>query len=353
MAKPTFRPTSTHWGHYQVASAGGVISAVTPNATDTNPSPIAQSLLDSQHPGCRVPSPHIRQGYLRAPGKSDGRQRGREPFVAVPWDEALDIAAEALRHTIAEHGNQAVYGGSYGWSSAGRFHHAQSQLHRFLAQAGGYTASVQNYSFATAQVILPRIIGIDARLVMSQAPTIEDVCHNTRLIVSFGGISVKNTQVNQGGIGNHSAGEQMRQLQQAGIDVVCISPLKDDVAEFLAPEWLPVRPNADAALMLGLAHTLHLEQLRDEAFLQRYTVGFERFVPYLTGAVDGIPKDAVWAAKLCDIDADRIRELARRMAREPCLLSISWSLQRTEHGDQPYWLITLLGAMLGLSLIHI
>jgi biotin/methionine sulfoxide reductase len=35
------------------------------------------------------------------------------------------------------------------------------------------------------------------------------------------------------------------------------------------------------------------------------------------------------------------------MANEPCLLSISWSLQRTEHGDQPYWMIAVLGAMLG------
>jgi len=34
----------------------------------------------------------------------------------------------------------------YGWASAGRFHHSQSQLHRFLNQLGGYTYSVQSYS---------------------------------------------------------------------------------------------------------------------------------------------------------------------------------------------------------------
>ena len=32
------------------------------------------------------------------------------------------------------------------------------------------------------------------------------------------------------------------------------------------------------------------------------------------------------------------------MASAPCLLSISWSLQRTENGDQPYWMIAVLGA---------
>ena len=46
-------------------------------------------------------------------------------------------------------------------------------------------------------------------------------------------------------------------------------------------------PNTDVALMLGLAHTLYTlytEGLHDEAFFAKYTVGFERFVPYLAGS---------------------------------------------------------------------
>ncbi|MEZ5593482.1 MAG: hypothetical protein R3F53_23355 [Gammaproteobacteria bacterium] len=70
------------------------------------------------------------------------------------------------------------------------------------------------------------------------------------------------------------------------------------------------------------------------AFLRRYCVGFEQFAEYLMGQSDGQPKDAAWAAERCDIEAERIRQLARRLAGEPCLLSISWSLQRTEHGEQ-------------------
>ena len=344
---PKLKPTSTHWGHYQVATENGKLSAVLPNKFETNPSPIAQSLLDAQHSGCRVPAPHIRLGYLKAPGKSDGSKRGNDPFVQVPWDEAFDIAAQALKNTINDHGNQAIYGGSYGWSSAGRFHHAQSQLRRFLNQIGGFTYSVQNYSFATAQVILPRIIGLDATEVMLQAPTIDDICKHSKLMVCFGGISMKNTQINQGGIANHSAETDLKKIKQAGIDLVLVSPVKDDIAGFLNAQWLAVRPNADAALMLALAHTLYTEGLYDKSFIKQYTSGFDKFVPYLTGDEDGIAKDAVWAAKLCDIDAKSIVSLARRMANEPCLLSISWSLQRTEHGDQPYWLVTLLASMLG------
>ena len=51
-------------------------------------------------------------------------------------------------------------GGSYGWSSAGRFHHAQSQVHRFLNTAfGGYVRSVNSYSAGASAVILPHVDG--------------------------------------------------------------------------------------------------------------------------------------------------------------------------------------------------
>jgi len=45
----------------------------------------------------------------------------------VSWDEALDLVAGELGRVKRDFGNQAIFGGSYGWASAGRFHHAQSQ----------------------------------------------------------------------------------------------------------------------------------------------------------------------------------------------------------------------------------
>jgi biotin/methionine sulfoxide reductase len=99
--------------------------------------------------------------------------------------------------------------------------------------------------------------------------------------------------------------------------------------------------------MLGLAHTLVVEDLHDRAFLDRHSVGFERFKAYLLGRRDGRPKDADWAAAITGIDAERIRALAREMAAKRSLLSVSWSVQRTDHGEQPYWLAITLAAMLG------
>ena len=47
----------------------------------------------------------------------------------------------------------------------------------------------------------------------------------------------------------------------------------------LDAEWLAPRPNTDAALMLALAWVLITEGKVDQGFLDRYTVGFERFRP--------------------------------------------------------------------------
>ena len=340
-------PTSTHWGSYLIETSAGKVSAVLPHEQDTNPSPIGQSLLSAHDLDCRIAQPMIRKGYLEKRWQSSGAGRGVEPFVAVSWDQALAIAAEELARIKENFGNESIYGGSYGWGSAGRFHHSQSQLHRFLNGFGGYTYSIQSYSTGTAQIILPHVLGVAALRLMMEAPTVEDMIKHTKLVVSFGGISMKNMQINQGGIGDHSSRDQLQAAKDAGVKFINVSPVRDDVADFLDAEWLACRPNSDVALMLGLAHTLLVEDLHDKAFLKRYCVGFDRFANYVLGAEDGQAKDADWAAGICDIDAETIRTLARRMAKEPCLLSISWSLQRTEHGDQPYWLITTLGAMLG------
>ena len=83
------------------------------------------------------------------------------------------------------------------------------------------------------------------------------------------------------------------------------------------------------------------------AFLSKYCVGFEKFASYLTGETDGQPKTADWAAVITEIDADKIRNLARKMASKRTLITTAYSLQRGDHGEQTYWMTATLAAMLG------
>ena len=151
--------TSTHWGTYHYETKNGRVTALTPFEDDTEPTTIGQGILGVLDHETRITQPMVRQSWLI--GNSDNRnteKRGSEQFVAVDWDTAAQLVGSELQRVIDAYGNEAIYAGSYGWASAGRFHHAQSQIHRFLNVIGGYTKSVNTYSFAAAEVMMPHVI---------------------------------------------------------------------------------------------------------------------------------------------------------------------------------------------------
>jgi biotin/methionine sulfoxide reductase len=254
--------------------------------------------------------------------------------------------ARTLADTKATHGNQAIFGGSYGWSSAGRLHHARTLIRRFLFAFGGCVDQVTNYSWGAAQILLPRVIGSYGP-VEGKVTSWRSVVRHTKLFVAFGGLNLKNSQVTSGGAGEHGTEKWLREAAAADIEFVIISPTRDDAPAFLKARWIPIRPNTDTALMLAMAYTIAAEGRHDRAFLERYCIGFDRLLGYLTGESDGVPKDADWAASITGIDASTIRDLARQMAVTRTMLSATWSLQRGDHGEQPYWMLIALAAMLG------
>ncbi len=113
--------------------------------------------------------------------------------------------------------------------------------------------------------------------------------------------------------------------QGVGTAFVSIGLAEDDAPDF-SRRVVGAAPQHGHGLMLGLAHTLVAEGLHDIGFLERYCVGFDRFLPYLLGTTDGRPKDAGWAATITGLDAEAIRKLARRMAAQHTMITVSWSL---------------------------
>jgi biotin/methionine sulfoxide reductase len=245
-----------------------------------------------------------------------------------------------------EHGNDAIMGGSAGWGSAGLFHEARGQLHRFLAASGGYVDQTMNYSFGAALAFLPHVVG-SPQSVVGPLTSWTSIARHTRLMVLFGGANPKNTQVIKGGCAAHTTGQWMQDVARAGVRMVNVSPMREDGPESVHPEWIPIRPNTDTAMLLALTHTLVSEGLHDEGFLAKYCAGFERILPYLMGETDGQPKTADWAAAITGVPADTIRTLARDMAATRTMVTASWSLQRAHHGEQVYWATILLAAALG------
>ena len=340
---PQTRITTSHWGAFEVDTANNRILRTRPFARDPHPSAISDILPQAVHHKSRVARPSFRRGWLESRDKTG---RGRDTYVELPWDEALDITAAEIDRIRAEHGNEAIFGGSYGWSSAGRFHHAQSQVHRFLNCIGGYVASFGSYSTGCAQAIMPHVFGVNfLRYLYASQDSWETIHAETETLVMFGGINPKNAQVSMGGVTEHETLSWFDHFKAKGMHCVNIGPQRSDAPA--GCDWIGVRPGSDTALMLALAYVLEKEGLTDHDFLARYTSGFERFLPYLMGESDGQPKTPDWAAPLCGVSAVTIRSLARRMAQTRTLITVAWSLQRAEHGEQPYWMSAVLAAMLG------
>ncbi len=342
-----FVRTASHWGAFWAEVADGRIVGVKPFERDDHPSPLLQSVPDLVHGANRVDRPYVREGFLKHGKDSDRSGRGAEPFVPVEWGAALDLAAAEIKRIKEEHGNTSIYAGSFGWASAGSFHHAQGLVKRFMNGYGGSTVYGSGYSMGAAGTLLPRILG-NTSAVTGPVTTWSSIAESTELMVSFGGLPLKNMQVEAFCAGDHSAEKWLRKIGQGGCKFVYVGPIRGtDAADFLKPEWLHPRPGSDVAMMLGLAHTLVEEELCELEFLASHTVGFEQFLPYLTGEADGVPKTPEWAAEITEIDAETIRALARRMAACRTMITISWSLQRADHGEQPFWMAITLAAMLG------
>lgn len=339
------KPHNSHWGAFTAWHEGGELR-VRPHPGDPDPNPLLNNFTNALAHPARVARPMVRAGWLEnGPGPDD--RRGRDEYVELDWPDALALLGRELARVRDRHGPQSIYGGSYGWASAGRFHHAQSQLHRFLnVVMGGYVAKVNDYSSGAALVVLPHVIGSYNDATVHNV-TWEQIVEHTEVLVAFGGMAPKNSQVASGGISQHADRPAMIAARAHRTQFKLISPQRDDLPGELEADWLAIRPGTDVALMLGVAHQLVSENLHDRRFLASHCVGWRQFEEYLRGNSDGLPKDPQWAARITGIDAGMIVSLARSLAGRRVLIVVAHALQRAEHGEQPVWMAVVLAAMLG------
>src|SRR5690606_303473 len=130
-------PSLSHWGAFTAVVENGRLVRCEPFGKDPTPSAIIHSMPEMVHSPLRITRPAIREGWLK---HRDTTQRGRDRYIEVEWDQALKLVAEELQRVRSTAGDAAIFGGSYGWSSAGRLHHARTQTHRFLNAGGGFTS---------------------------------------------------------------------------------------------------------------------------------------------------------------------------------------------------------------------
>ncbi len=332
-----------HWGPFVGHVMNGRLVQTLPFDKDPNPNSMVTVLPDLLYGSSRVKYPMVRQGFYRDRSRSDTTKRGTEPFVRVSWDEALDITAGEIKRVKTQYGNRAIYSAASGWQNPGNFHGAGAALQRMFNLYGGSVYRINSYSAPVLPVIAPYIIG-DPAPRQSAWPVI---LKNSTLVVLLGYDPLVNTKIQAGASFLHLDMGWLAQLRDSKIPIVSINPIEGYTDEYLRTSRLAIRPNTDTALLLALAHVLYTEHLYNQAYLDKYTVGFAQFADYLSGKADGQEKSPEWAAPITEIPAGTIRALAHRMAASRTVMIGAYSLQRASHGEQPIWAMITLAAMLG------
>lgn len=176
---------------------------------------------------------------------------------------------------------------------------------------------------------------------------LKEIAESTELLVTFGGMPLRNTMVSPGGNARHSVRPVLQQAAERGCEFVAVSPIIDDMLDLPRLTRLAPRPTTDVAVMLAIAYRLQEIGRVDRARLDKYTVGYEKLESYLLGETDGVAKTPEWASSISGLPHEAIIDLADRMATRRTFINVTYSLQRAENGEQPVWMALVLSEMLG------
>ncbi|MUU90363.1 molybdopterin guanine dinucleotide-containing S/N-oxide reductase [Helicobacter pylori] len=334
-------PHATHFGPFIAKVQNGVIKDIVPQKSDYNPTMMLKAMADRVYSDSRVKYPCVRKSFLENK-KNHKELRGREEFVRVSWDVALDLAAKKLKEIPKENIFNASYGG---WGHAGSLHRCNNLAWRFFnTTLGGAIGTDGEYSNGAAARINPMIVG-DME-VYSQQTTHEEMIKNCKVYVMWGADLFKCNRIDYF-VPNHVNDSYYPKYKRAGIKFISIDPIYTETAQAFSAEWIPIRPNTDVALMLGMMHYLYTSNQYDKEFIAKYTDGFDKFLPYLLGESDKAPKTLEWASQITGVSAEKIKELADLFVSKRTFLAGNWAMQRAQHGEQPDWALIVLASMIG------
>src|SRR3974390_653339 len=194
---------------------------------------------------------------------------GETAFERISWDEALNEITARLKQISAEFGPEAVlpysYGGNLGVLNGGsmdmRFFHRMgaSQLLRTICATTGGDAIVSIYGRKTG--------------------TEPEQFRHSKYIIAWGA----NIHGN-----NVHLWPFVEEARRNGAKLVVIDPYRTRTAK-CADWYLPINPGTDTALALGLMHVIIGENLHDQDYVEKYTLGFEQ----LREKVQEYPPDRV------------------------------------------------------------
>lgn len=267
------------------------------------------------------------------PGGGKKELRGKDEWVRISWDEALDIVSSEIKRIKEKYGNEAIF------SPVG------TEIQRTLSLYGGYVERWGAVSWGTWPEVYPFITGQKGNGATEGNDRYR--LRKSKLIILWGANPA------QSSLGNPAY--NFLQAKKAGTKFIVVDPIYTETAKILADQWIPVRPGTDTALLLGIAYHMIVNNLHDQAFLDKYCVGFDKdhmpeganpednFKDYVLGTYDGTPKTPEWASEICGVETKIIRRFAEEFAAtRPTAVISAGAPARINNGEHfPHALMTV------------
>ena len=225
------------------------------------------------------------------------KKNDKGAFEAISWDQAYSEIAEKVKAIIADKGPQAL-AMVQDPRPSGKYY-----TKRFMNALG----SPNVYTHGAA-CNLSKESGFTQAI---GAANFESDVANSKMTMFIGRSYADAVRP--------SSVAALQQAHENGAHIVLVDPRLNNTGVF-ATDWVPIRPGADIAFLLGIANVLVTRDLYDHAFVEQSAVGFPEFAAQVT---EYTPE---WAEGICDVPADTIVEIAESLAAAApaCAIEPSW-----------------------------
>ncbi len=239
------------------------------------------------------------------------RDKFHQPFQTVDWDTALDHSAKKIKEIQAKYGRDSFAVVSTGQLLTEEFY----TLGKLVRGCIG----TNNYDGNTTLCMASAVSGYKRSFGSDGPPGCYDDFEHTDCLMAFGSNLPEQHPIIYWRL------KEAR--EKRSFPLIVVDPRVTMLAQF-ADFHLPITPGTDCVLINAMLHVIFDEGLEDRAYLEAHTNGLSELEALVA---DYDPKTA---QKICGIDEDRIRTVARLYAKAPAAMSIwTMGINQSTHGS--------------------
>ncbi|MGV8083447.1 MAG: molybdopterin dinucleotide binding domain-containing protein [Coriobacteriia bacterium] len=296
----------------------------------------------------RVPFPMKRVDWEPGgdPEKRNAQNRGISKYERISWDEALDIVAGEISRVVDTYNPFAILCQSDGHGEEKVVHASHGCPPQMMMKVyDGFTYQTRNPDSWEGWYWGGKMLWGETHTgVPGNEGTLWELAHDVEMLVYLGG-DAESTALAYNG---QFMSEFSYWLDDIDVQQVYLTPDCNYAVAIHGDRWIPVYPNTDAALFLGIIYQWLQEDSWDQEYMETHTTGFDWLRYHIMGGDDGVVKDLKWAEGKCGVPSRIIKALARQWARKrtSIITYLGGSSIRAAYSSEP---ARLAGCLLALQ----